>query len=227
MQNLIVKQAAVDYYGFFVAPAFNLMGEMRQIIGGLSKTFAAHNVGLGSFRLDGDISDPSTAAVTVRLGPFGLYKFKFDQVQASLGGFTDDELEGFVSVIGKGNQWVRDTVESFTFKTHVFSYASHSTVADGTSSSLLLGLPRRPISVPGQDLGSGILETWHDPEMNARVRLMLDHSLQEPDGLYLNFMVVFERDVIDYVGSAHQSRKLMDSYLANLDLAFAEDSLES
>ena len=63
--------------------------------------------------------------------------------------------------------------------------------------------------------------------MDARVRLMLDHSLQEPDGLYLTFMVVFERDVIDYVQSAHQSRKLLDSYLAHLNLEFAEDSSES
>jgi hypothetical protein len=54
MIKLLVKQATVDYYGFFAAPAFNLIGEMRQIIAGLSKTFAAHNVGLGNFRMEGD-----------------------------------------------------------------------------------------------------------------------------------------------------------------------------
>src|SRR2546428_235002 len=99
MLKLQVKQAAVDYYGFFAAPAFNLFGEMRAIITGLSKTFAVHNVGLGSFRLEGDATEPYTAAAVVLLGRFGIYKFKFDQVQASLSGFTDDDLEGMISVI--------------------------------------------------------------------------------------------------------------------------------
>lgn len=54
MLKLQVKQATVDYYGFFRVPAFNLIGETREIITGLSKTFAAHNVGLESFRIEGD-----------------------------------------------------------------------------------------------------------------------------------------------------------------------------
>lgn len=223
MQKLIVKQVTIDYYGFFAAPAFNLMGQMPQILEGLTKTFSANDVGLGSFRLDGDVNEPSSAAVTVRLGAFGLYKFKFDQVQASLGAFTEDELEGFISVIVKGNQWVRQSVQDFSFRTHVFSYASHSVIADSTSASFLTALPRREIPLPGKDLGSGLLETWHDETLDARVRLLLDHSLQLPDGLYLNYMVVFERDEIEYIDCAHQARKLLESYLSHLNLEFAEE----
>src|SRR5258708_36021012 len=125
MNKLLVQQASVDYYGFFAAPAFNLMGEMREIITGLSKTFAAHKVGLGSFGMEGEAVEPSTAAVVVRLGRFGIYKFKFDQGQANLNGFTDDDLEGMISVIEKGKAWVRESATDFAFKTHAFLYQSH------------------------------------------------------------------------------------------------------
>jgi hypothetical protein len=222
MQKLLVQQANVDYYGLFTAPAFSLIGEMRQIIEGLSEAFSANNVGLGNFRLDGDVSEPSSASVTVRLGSFGLYKFKFEQVQASLGAFSDDDLEGFISVIAKGNKWLREKVNDFSFRSHIFSYASHNIIVDTTSTAFLTALPRRSIPIPGEDLGSGLLETWHDKEMNARIRLSLDHSLQTQDGLYISYMVVFDRDGINYVDDAHRSRKLLEQYLANVNLQFSE-----
>jgi hypothetical protein len=226
MIKLLVKQATVDYHGFFAAPAFNLMGEMREIIAGLSKAFAVHNLGLGNFRIEGDTAEPSTAAAVVRLGRFGIYQFKLDQVKTSLsGGFSDDDLEGMISVIEKGNGWVRKAVNDFAFKTHAFVYSSHSALSDGTSSSFLLSLPRRPIRVMGEDLGSGLLETWHDSQLDAKVRLTLDHSLQETDGLYANYMVVFERDYVDYVEMAHLSRKLLEAALCEIGLEFGEEEL--
>jgi hypothetical protein len=223
MIKLLVKQATVDYHGFFASPAFNLIGEMREIIAGLSRAFAVHNVGLGNFRMEGDAAEPSTAAAVVRLGRFGIYQFKLDQVKGSLSGFSDDDLEGMISVIEKGNGWVREAVNNFAFKTHAFLYSSHSALSDGTASSFLLGLPRRPVRVLGEDLGSGLLETWHDSQMDAKVRLTLDHSLQETDGLYLNFMVVFERDNVDYFEAAHLSRKLLEASLREVGLEFGEE----
>jgi hypothetical protein len=75
------------------------------------------------------------------------------------------------------------------------------------------------------DLGSGITETWHDPEMDAKVRLTLDHSLQEPDGLYVSCMVLFERDDINYVAVTQQSRRLLESILKGIGLEFGTDQL--
>jgi len=222
MQKLLVQQANIDYYGFFNGPAFNLMGEMRHIIQGLSEAFSGNNVGLGNFRLDGEASEPSSASVTVRLGSFGLYKFKFDQVQANLASFSYDDLEGFISVISKGNKWVRQSVDNFSFRSHIFSYSNHSNIVENTSTEFLTALPRRNIPLPGEDLGSGLLETWHDKEMDARVRLSLDHSLQLQDGLYMNYIIVFDRDEIDYIDYAHQSRKLLEQFLEKLNLQFAE-----
>lgn len=59
--------------------------------------------------------------------------------------------------------------------------------------------------------------------MDAKVRLSLDHSLQETDGLYINYMVVFERDSVDYVEAAHLSRQLLEAALREVGLEFGED----
>ena len=223
MQKLLITQASVDYYGFFATTAFELMGEQRLIFEGLSKTFEAHNLSLANFRLEGDISEPATNAVIVRLGRFGTYKFKFDQVQATLNGFSDSELEGMVSVIDNGDSWLRTTVKDFHFKSHAFVYAGHGVVSGGKSSKFLLSLPRREIPTAGEDLGAGVLETWRDAHLDAKVRILVDHSLQEPDGLFINYMVVFDRDKVEYVDAAQHSRVVLNNFLNQLGLEFGEE----
>jgi hypothetical protein len=61
--------------------------------------------------------------------------------------------------------------------------------------------------------------------MDAKVRLTLDHSLKEPDGLYVSYMVLFERDDIDFVAVAQQSRRLLEKILNGIGLEFEADQL--
>jgi hypothetical protein len=222
MPNLFVQQESVDYHGFFSAPAYELMGEGGKIMAGLAKTFSSHNVGLGNFRTEVDINDPSTNAIVVYLGRFGIYRFKFDQVQASLKQFSDDDLEGMINVIQKGDAWLHETIPSLAFRRHAFVYSSHSVLSEGTSQSFLLSLPRRPTPVLGRDLGSGIIENWYDENMDARVYLTLTHSFTETDGIYINYMLTFERETIDYAETASKARGLLDAALESLGLQFAE-----
>jgi hypothetical protein len=74
----------------------------------------------------------------------------------------------------------------------------------------------------GEDLGSGILETCRDLKMDAKVRVSIDHSLHVIDGLFVNYMVAFERDSIDYVDIAQNSRSVLDRFLQELGLEFGE-----
>ena len=143
MTKLLVTQASVDYYGFFNKPAFDFMGAGPVLIQGLFKAFEVHNLGLGHFKLEGDLSEPSTNGVLVRLGRFGLYRFKFDQIHATLTGFSDSDLEGMVSVIDSGDRWLRSESEGFAFKSHALLYSGHGTLLGTNSSEFLLGLPRR------------------------------------------------------------------------------------
>jgi hypothetical protein len=220
MAKLIIKQNTVDYYGFFAEPLFSLYGEARGIVGGLYKTFAAYSIGLGNFRIEPDPTEPANTSITVLLPRFGNYRLKFESVQVGLRSFSDEDFEGFVGVIQKGDAWLRETTPSFTFKSHASVYSGHFALADLTSSEFLLSFQRRNTPVVGKDLGSGILETWFDPEMDAKIRLTIDHSLQEPDGIYINYMVTFDRDTIDYVKVAQRANSLLESVIRDLGLEF-------
>ncbi len=222
MLKLIVQQVSLDYHGFFKSPAYGLMGEGSKIMGGLASAFSSYNVGLESFRTEVDINEPAANAVVVNLGRFGVYRFKFDQVQASLRNFeSDDDIVGLVNTIEKGDAWLRQSIENFAFRRHAFVYVSHSSLSKGTSESFLLSLPRREKpTVIGKDLGGGILETWDIPDLNARLHLTLGHSLVQPDGIYINYMIIFEAEVIDYAAVASKGREFLDQTLKSLGLEF-------
>lgn len=227
MPKLLVQQVSLDYHGFFQSPAYDLMGGGAKIMGGLAKAFSSYNVGLGNFRTEVDVNEPTANSIIVTLGQFGVYRFKFDQVQAGLRNFTsDDDIVGLVSAIEKGDAWLRRTIENFAFRSHAFVYSSHSVLSDGTSQSFLLSIPRRekPIVI-GKDLGSGILETWDEPDLGARVHLTLGHSLVQPDGIYINYMVVIETESIDYAAVASKGRVLLDQTLESMGLEFWEEEV--
>jgi hypothetical protein len=227
MPKLLVQQVSLDYHGFFQSPAYGLMGEGGRIMAGLAKAFSSYNVGLSNFRTEVDVNEPSANSVIITLGQFGIYRFKFDQVQAGLRNFTsDDDIVGLVTAIEKGDVWLRSTIENFAFRSHAFVYSSHSTLSEGTSQSFLLSIPRRekPIVV-GRDLGSGILETWDDPDLGARIHLTLGHSLVQPDGIYIHYMVVFETERIDYAAVASKGRALLDRTLESMGLKFWEEEV--
>ena len=225
MPKLLVQQVSLDYHGFFRSPAYALMGEGAKIMEGLAAAFSSHNVGLGNFRMEVDVTDPAANSIIVTLGTFGIYRFKFDQVQANLRNFrSDDDILGLVTTIEKGDAWLRSTIEDFAFRSHAFIYSSHSTLSEGTSQSFLLSIPRREKpAVIGKDLGSGILETWDISDPAARVHLTLGHSLVQPDGIYINYMVVFETERIDYTDVASKGRAVLDEALQSLGLEWEEE----
>jgi len=89
-------------------------------------------------------------------------------------------------------------------------------------------LPRRSIpTVVGKDMGSGIIETWHEPNMDAMVHFTMNHSLVESDGIYIHYMVWFDRKDIDYADQASKARRLLDSILENLGLEFKKEESKS
>jgi hypothetical protein len=108
----------------------------------------------------------------------------------------------------------------------VFVYSSHSALSEGTSQSFFLSIPRRekPIVI-GKDLGSGILETWAEPDLGARVHLHLGHSLVQTDGIYINYMLVFETERIDYAAVASKGRALLDRTIESIGLEFWEEEV--
>jgi|SRR5258705_9658717 len=220
MPKLIIKQNVLEYYGFFSEPLFSLFGESGAIVSGLYKTFLDYNISLGSFKLEGDPSEPASSGVSVLIPRFGNYRLKFDNIQVGLRSFTDDDLAGMLTVIQKGDVWLRELVPSVKYRSHAAVYTGHFGLDGTTSSEFLLKLPRRNTPVIGKDLGSGIVETWYDDVIDGKIRLTIDHSLQEIEGLYVSYIVTLERDTIDFINVAQRANSLLEQVIRDLGLEF-------
>lgn len=222
MLKLRIAQNTVDYHGFFGQPAFELMGDARSVVQLLYNTFAVYGVSLTSLRLDGDAAEPSTAMAVVRLGRRGVYRFKFDQIQATLADFDDEQLTGFVEALQLADEYLRATIKQLSMKTHAFFYSSHSMLSEGTSIDFFRRLPGAHLPVPGEDMGSGVIQNWRDLDLGARFSLTLDHSLAYNGGVFLNYRVVLDRDRIDYAALAAKARHLLTEMLASMGLELDE-----
>src|SRR5215207_6639049 len=222
MLKLRVKQSTLEYYGFFIEPAFDLMGDFRALVKFLYKTFQRYNVSLGSFRFDGDSQDISSTAITVKLGLLGNFKLKFDQVYAISLDPDDEQLVSFFEMLVGVDEHLRGQVSNLSFKSHAFFYNSHCELLEGAATEFLRSLPSSGIPVPGEDLGSGVTLNWRDESMDAKVSLSIDHSLQVPGGLFINHRVILERDQVDYIPLAVTAQQLLRGTLVDIGLEFEE-----
>lgn len=222
MKKLTVVQNNLEYHGFFAEPVFELMGDIRSLIKLAYKTFSVYGVSLGNFRLDGDASEPSSAAVHIRLGSRGIYKLKFELVNATLSGFDNEQVAGFFEMLQIANDSFREHLKELSFKSHLFFYTGHLQLEEGNSKEFLMSLPPRNISVVGDDLGSGIVQSWNDQDIGGKVSFTLDHSLLVDGALFVNYRVIIERDKVDYIPLAFIAQQRLYSVLANLGLEIDE-----
>lgn len=224
MPKLRMLQNSIEYYGFFIEPVFDLMGDVRSLLKLLHTTFSTYGVNLASFRLDGDASEPSSATAVVRLGDRGIYRFNFDQVQATLLNFTTEQLANYFETLQVADEHLRNSISNLSFKTHVFFYSSHSELSEGTSVDFFRQLPNpRNLPVPGEDLGTGFIQNWRDPTVDAKFSLTVDHSLKVKDGVFINYRVIMERDQVDYISLGATAQTLLYKTLANVGLEFEEE----
>jgi hypothetical protein len=231
MPTLRDKQSTLEYYGFFTAPAFDLMGELGDIVTVLYHAFKNYGVGLGSFRTEGDLNEIGAATVIVRLGPLGTFRFKFDQVHAIVVDITADQVGTFSEILQSADTELRELMgefesdEEFSFKTHAFVYTNHSEIIGTTSTEFLRSLPARDLQVPGEDLGSGLSLNWQDPALDARVSFSVDHSLQVKDGVFINYRVIADRDQLDYVPFTVAAQQQLYAVLGSIGLEFEREAV--
>ncbi len=221
MRTLVVQQNQVDYIGVFAHPALSLWGEGRTILSGLSKALEGYYSGsLSAFSILGQPDVPASQAVVVRLSAQANYRFKFEQVEASLFNFSDAELSALPSVLKRGDEWLRAAVPQLAYKSHVFAYMSHSTILEGNSTEYLRALSPTLLEGVGKNLGSGIIFHADIPERNWRIQLALDHSLAIADGLFVQMQLITTVDQIDYKETLSAGRSILETSLARLGLKF-------
>jgi hypothetical protein len=218
MITLTVNQNQTDYIGLLERPAFNLMGEGRQIIEGLYNAFSTYQVALTDFRLEEVVTTPSSFGVNVYLKSLGSYKFRFDRVEWTAINFVDEDLPKFPELLKRGEDWLRSAVPGVSFKSHTFFYTGHCRLSEGTSQDFLIRLPGKDIIDIGQDLGSGIIHNWRDPGIEGRFQLLIDHSLSIKDGIFIQLMALIEGDQVDYSAITAKGQASIKEALKKIDL---------
>ncbi len=220
MITLTVNQNQIDYIGLFEKPAFNLIGEGRRMIEGLYSAFSAYQVALTDFRLEEVVTNPSSFGVNVYLKSLGSYKFRFDRVEWTAINLVDEDLSKFPEMLKRSEDWLRSAVPGISFKSHSFFYAGHCRLSEGTSQNFLLGLSGRDIIDMGQNLGSGIIHNWHDPGIEGRFQLLIDHSLSIKDGIFIQLMALIEGDRVDYSTITSAGQASLKEALKKIGLQF-------
>lgn len=225
MRKLIIQQNQVNYVGLFSKPAFSLWGEGSKILEELYKAFAPYKLSLTDFRQDYLSPVLSDISVTVFLGANGNYKFKFDRVEASLSNFSEQELTGFpTDVLSRGTDWLRSSLPDFSFQTHLLTYNNHSKLSEGTAKEFLLKFSQVNLGSVGKGLGNGLIFNWIEPKLERRVQLMIDHSHAYADALFIQFLMQYAGDKMDYWETAATGRDLLGKALAIIGLEIEDES---
>jgi hypothetical protein len=146
----------------------------------LYETFSGYGASLSSFKLE-DSQEASATTVYVRLGLRGTYKLKFDQSQAALSDFTDEQLGGFAEMLQTADEHLRGNISNLQYRTHAFFYNSHCESSSKSTEFLRDLVSDKGIVPLGDDLGSGVILNWHDPNMNANVSIAELKAVREEE----------------------------------------------
>lgn len=219
MLRLLIKQNVAEYMGAYTRPPFSLWGDGRTLLEGLHDAFAPFQVSLKDFRVDGTPEDPSSQTVKVYLGLSGQYRFRFDRIEATITNGTADELRLLPGILHRGSAWLREVVQGFTFKSHLFSYGAHCSIAEGSSETFLSSLHTPQLAALGTPRGSGIIFHAEDARRSWRVQLTVDHSLLVDNGIFLQFAVLVSQDQLDYQEFVSEAEIMLRESLGVLGLA--------
>jgi hypothetical protein len=222
MHDLTVVRNQIDYIGAFQRPLLSLWGDGKVILEQLYNSFEEFGVGLKDIRGESAGEDPSAQAVKVFVGSQTTYKFKFEQVEASAFDLGDADLERLPKLLEAGTGWIRTVSGEPCFRSHLVTYSAHCTLTDCTSETFLTKLNTLRLPGIGVDRGSGTIFHADVEDWNGRLRIMIDHSLLLPGGIFLELSFVSLRDILDYAGFLGQGRDWLTQTLASVGLQMSD-----
>lgn len=220
MTTATIQINQLDYVAAFSRPALSLWGDGARILQGLYDAFYGLHQGLNDITVEGDPAHPAQQSVTVAIKPNAYYRFRFDRVEAQMVNFSDAQIAMLPDIVARGDRWLRASIPSLTFQSHVVSYSSHSKLEGTKSSKVLAGLTRTTFPMLGESTGAGIIYRSELPGRGWRTELTIDHSLVVPDGLFVHFEVLVTADEIDYGEALALARQLLDGAIASIGVKF-------
>ena len=223
MTKAIIQINQLDYVAAFSRPALSLWGDGARILQGLYDAFHGVHQGLNDITVEGDPAHPARQSVTVAIRPNAYYRFRFDLVEAQMVNFSEAQLATLPDLLARGDRWLRASIPTLEFQSHVVSYSSHSRLEGTKSSNVLAGLTGANFPVLGESAGAGIIYRSELPSRVWRTQLTIDNSLVVPDGLFVYFEVLANADHLDYGEALTFARELLEGALESIGVRFERE----
>lgn len=218
MHDLEIRINQVDYVGVLAQPAFSLWGEGKILLATLFAGYRPYNVKLADISGSGDGESIADQEISVRFGGVGLFRFRFDRVEARLSNYGEEDLVRFPDLVERGVASIREAASDFSLASHLLVHASHSVIAGVSSRDYFRDLAPQPNLEIGESRGHGFIFHFDIPDRAWQVQLTLDHSLSISDGIYVNYNVLVVSDRLDYQQTFMEARDLFNRCLKQVGL---------
>lgn len=210
MRQLDIVQDQLEYVGLLAAPAFWFFENPPALASGLYHAFQGYHsgstrvlrpLGTDDITFERDATHPLRQAYTVDLGTYGSYKVGLERVEWVRPGSWAYELNS--SVLALGDTFLRPgRADSVLMHSHYFTYTAHAFSVSETARDLLRGLGGPSLSGFGENDGTGLI--FHSQlAPGSSFQFTIDHSHEVQNGVFLELVVIVEKDQIDYLQIGH------------------------
>ncbi len=218
MTKLIVQRNQLEYWGIFSIPAFSLWTDVAGIIQGLYNIFSPFDISLSDFNNEANNHQLSELAITVNFGSNGRFKIKVDRIELFVVDYTREDFAILPQLLSTIEQWLKDKISGFSFKSHAYSTVSHGLLAEGSAKDFLRGVNSIDVEGVGVNEGHGVIFHWKLPEDEWRVQLAIDLSSLIEKGLFISFLVRPKQEQIDFAVSTQKGNDLFNRVLHQIGL---------
>lgn len=220
MRDLVVVLNEASYIGRFSKPLLQAWGAGEALLRAIYEAFSPYGVSLANVRVENGLRSLGEQAIVVQFGNWATYRWRLERVEFTLANFSEEQLGLAAQILAAGDRWVQHIAGGPPYASHQISYLGHARIEGATSRELLMGLPRFTLRDVGDDLGSGTIFHWYDPQKGWNGTLMLDHSQVLPDGLFTMLSIVVSSGSLDYPRVMIECRSCLDGLLAQMGLKF-------
>lgn len=221
MQQLDIVHDRLDYVGLLATPAFRLFANPAALAVGLYQTFQWYHTGTEAISFEGEQAKPLQRSCVVALGNFGTYRLTPERVEWTRPDAWASQLES--SVLALGDAWLRQLASGAALMhSHYFTYSAHVAPVGSMARDILVEMGGPALPGFGTTEGTGLIFHTRVLPENFEVRFTLDHSNEATNGLFVEMIVTFEHDIIDYTRTGPYLVEVLHRALRSLNLELVQ-----
>jgi len=219
-REMLVEQEYLSYTGTFSRPIFKLWAQGGVILEGLYDALSPFGVKFADFRLEGNAVAATDVGITATYSNRGTQSFRFDRVECKFFNIDSPFFESVPSILEATRSWLRQTVPTFKFASHQFTYMCHSRLKDASAIEMLQTMTPTKSNAAGIEQGKGLIFHWLVPARKWEAHLILDRSTVVNDAMYLAFTLTTTSDESTYQALAAQGREYLVAVLKDLGFQY-------